>query len=216
MIETNIQNLSVEEIMQKIKDEVEKRKNSHAQAEEDDSVSIDVDFEFKYEYKNIINKKDKNFKSKDIYEYCDFTKYHDVEFIQNIYKGILKREADTQGLNHYLELLRSGKKSKSEIISTLRYSKEGQNKKVNLLGSKKRYIYTVLSSVPLFGYVFKLLVTLAMLPKMQQRLNMYENYVSQEVKFSDINDTLLEKELNNINNEVDRLKSILQIIEKKL
>jgi O-antigen chain-terminating methyltransferase len=133
MIETNIKNLSVEEIMQKIKEEVEKRKNNI------ENTNFSQNSGIKKEYESIIHKKEMLFRQKDIYEYSDFTIYHDIEFIQNVYRGLLKREADNEGLNHYLELLRSGAKSKSEIISLIRYSKEVKIKMLLYLVLKKDF-----------------------------------------------------------------------------
>lgn len=125
-IENSINQLSVKEIMEEIKDKV---------------------------------KQNKEFKFKKTYEYSDFTKYHDIDFIEKLYKAILKREPNIKELQYYLELLKGGKKSKSNIISIVKHSKEGNDKGVEILGSKKRYIYTIVSSLPLIGYIFKFLIT---------------------------------------------------------
>ena len=85
MIETNIPNLSVEEIMKRIKEEVEKRKQKlngvatplRLQTETDKKHKI---YKLNSEPKSIINKKEIPFVFKDMYEYADFTKYHDEEF----------------------------------------------------------------------------------------------------------------------------------------
>lgn len=213
MIETNIKKLSVEEIMQKIKEEVERRKH---QTQQQDTYTNSVELEFKKEYKNIIHKKDTTFNFKDVYEYPDFTKYHDIDFIVYLYKALLKREPDQSGLEHYLNLLRSGQKSKTEIVSLIRYSKEGKEKDVKLLGSKKRYIFTLLSSLPVVGYIFKTLTFFLRIPTFIQRMNVLENYISQESRFHYENSILLEKELNENVNDVKKIKFILKKIREKL
>ncbi len=73
-----------------------------------------------------------DFQLKEYYTYDDFLKYDDEEFVENIYRGILKREVDTVGLKIHLDLLRSGKMTKSEIISSLHKSKEGRIAHVSL------------------------------------------------------------------------------------
>lgn len=209
----SINNSYIEEIQGKIEYEIEKQRNrlvSHSVNTEDIPLSE------KIEYKNIINYKDINIQIKNIYEYSDFSKYHDINFIVNLYTAILRREVDTQGLNHYLSLLRSGKRSKTEIISLIRYSKEGKLRGVKILGSKKRYLYTLLVSLPFIGYMFKLMILLVRLPKIQQRLNICENYISQEAEHSYKNEIILEKEINNTNSEIHDIRSILHVIKDNI
>ena len=210
MIENPVKNLSVEEIMARIKAEVEKRKKGQI-----DPVQT-IEPEFQKEYKNIINYKNVSFCFKEVYEYSDFTKYHDKDFIVYLYRALLKREPDENGLNHYLELLRTGQKSKTEIISIIRYSKEGKEKNVKLLGSKKRYLYTILASLPIIGYVFKTFIFFARVPKFLQRMNILENYTTRESIFDYENSLLLENELNEQINDVRKIKFVLRQIKEKL
>ena len=137
MTKTNKKNLSVEEIMYKIKQEVTKRKQKNSVATKH-KVASECDVQFNA--LNVVSDIVEPFVAKKVFEYGDFSKYHDTEFIRNCYRGLLKREPDSVGFNHYLQLLRSGEKSKSEIISILHYSKEGRTKNVKLSGSRKRYI----------------------------------------------------------------------------
>ena len=196
MIETNIKNLTVEEIMQEIKREVEKRKRQNSDYIQNNPSSQRKEILLDKTFHNYIENQNNTIAPKDVYEYPDFTKYHDVEFIKNIYRALLKREVDNEGLNHYLGLLRSGKKSKSEIISLVRYSKEGRKGNVKLLGSMKRFILATLYNIPIIGYLSKLFVSFITLPKLVKRLNSYENYVSQEAIKSYHHDKLLEKAIN--------------------
>ncbi len=98
---------------------------------------------------------DKNITLKSIYEYSNFEKYHDKEFIINIYRAILKREPDSKGLNRYLNLLRDGHKSKMEIITMIRASKEGRFRGVKLLGFYKRLFLTLFYTFPPFSFIAK-------------------------------------------------------------
>jgi len=162
MIETNIKNISVDEIMQKIKNNVQILENT--------THYIKSELE---EEKNQINNNLNNIKSSNLYNFAkkvgkylqkigfskvvhflkekininkynyiyvmeDFTKYYDEKFIDNSYKLLLKRFADSEGKNYYLEQLRSANLSKSEIVISLHYSKEGRKQNIVVLGSKKR------------------------------------------------------------------------------
>lgn len=92
------------------------------------------------------------------YFYEQFFVFDDEEFISKLYLVLIKRKPSEHEFKHYLSLLQSGKKSKSEIISSIRYSKEGRENNVKLLGSKVRYFITLLYSVPLVGHLFKLVI----------------------------------------------------------
>lgn len=183
MIETNIKNISVEEIMNRIKTEVEKRKQSaktipEEQVEEKNELLYDTSFQIMHNDINIFETLD-HFQQKEVYEYADFSNYHDEEFVRNCYRGLLKREPDIAGLSHYVQQLRSGEKNKSEIISFLRYSKEGKSRNVKLLGSKKRYLIVLMNKIPILGYIFKWFTTFLTLPRLIKRLNAYENFTYQ-------------------------------------
>ena len=178
--------LHIDDIIKRVKAEA---KNKEVKYNQD----INTSFRLKEDNSNILINNSKSFVNKDDYEYSDFTRYHDIEFISNIYKGLLLRDADKKGLSHYLNLLRSGKKSKSEIISIIRYSKEGRNKNVKLLGSKKRFMLAALFNLPIIGYMSKLLFSLLTLPRLVTRLNRCDNYIAQESNKSLHNDLLLEQ-----------------------
>lgn len=119
---------------------------------------------------------DSGFFKKDVYELNDFIKYNDVEFITNCYQFILGRRPDTGGFDYYLSMLRSGQRSKSEILLSFRFSKEGKERGIKILGLKKRYVVFLLSNLPIIGYFFKTLIALATLPRLIKRINEFESY----------------------------------------
>jgi len=110
-----------------------------------------------------------------VYEIDDFIQYHDEEFLENCYQLILNRAIDPDGKNNYLPLLRDGLLSKTEIITKLHFSKEGRAQNIIIRGSKKRYILTILYSIPIVGYITKTLFTIFRLPKLIKRVNQLEN-----------------------------------------
>jgi len=99
------------------------------------------------EVKSKIDKNSDKFPIKPIYEYNDFLKYNDKEFIIYIYKALLQREIDETTLNYRVNQLRDGKKSKLELISIVRASKEGRINHIKLLGFYKRFFMTTMFSI---------------------------------------------------------------------
>jgi len=116
--------------------------------------------------------------AKEVYTYEEFGIYNDIEFITNAYRVLLKREPDQVGLDYYLHLLRSGKKTKMEIISLLRFSKEGRTQNVKLSGYNTRVILTLLNKTPILSHLVKTVRFLLNIPKYMQQLNYLQNHIS--------------------------------------
>jgi len=145
----------------------------------------------------------------DTYQIEDFTKYHDIEFIKNLYRTILQREVDEEALNNRLELLRSGKRSKTEILAMVRFSKEGREKNIKILGIKKRYIMTILYRVPIISFFTKLI----MLPRVIERVNRFEAHYFLEKQEQN-------SKIDNLRNSIDRtdrkIDNLKDSIDKKI
>lgn len=152
-----------------------------------------------------------NFKRSNVFLVSDFTKYDDEEFIKNIYRGILKREVDGFSLDYYLEQLRSGIKSKGEILAIIRFSKEGRVYNVPILGIKKRYIMAVLYKIPLLSYAVKSVIALLTLPKILRKYNSLEaNYL-----MNNINVTKEIAKKANITDYLDDIHTLEENFSKK-
>jgi O-antigen chain-terminating methyltransferase len=145
----------------------------------------------------------------DTYQIEDFTKYHDIEFIKNLYRTILQREVDEEALNNRLELLRSGKRSKTEILAMVRFSKEGREKNIKILGIKKRYIMTILYRVPIISFFTKLI----MLPRVIERVNSFEAHYFLEKQEQNSKIDHLRNSIDRTDRKIDNLKDS---IDKKI
>src|SRR6185437_4845770 len=75
---------------------------------------------------------------RDHYQLSDLLGFHDEAFVRNAYRVILKRDPDDAGLATYLRQLRSGRYSKIDIVSSLRFSPEGRNANVQIAGLGNR------------------------------------------------------------------------------
>lgn len=205
MIKTKIPNISAQDVIQTIKKELSSRKDLKEEAcTKNISFTISQKkqqskiYQFAKKIGKFLQKKGlysfvafiqrtlKLHQNNYIYEINDFVKFFDEKFIDNAYKLILQRSADEDGKNYYLQLLRSGKLSKVEIITSLYFSNEGRKQNVIILGIKKRYIQSLVYKIPIIGYVAKIIFTVLTIPKLISRINSQENsfYMHLETKSS--------------------------------
>jgi len=122
-----------------------------------------------------------DFQLKDSYTIDDFTQFDDLQFIRNAYRGILHREPDRTGLDNYLQQLHAGRRSKTEILSTLRFSQEGQRKDIHIAGLKKRFLLFSVFQIPGFGYLAKSLYSLCTLPRIRRQILQMEAHFSAQI-----------------------------------
>jgi SAM-dependent methyltransferase len=113
---------------------------------------------------------------RDRYHLNDLLGFHDEVFVRNAYKVILKREPDDSGMAHFLKNLRSGRYSKLDILSILRFSPEGENVNVQIEGLGKRTILRKMYRVPVAGYLLRWLVALARLPVLITHFRQLESH----------------------------------------
>ncbi|MCB1157299.1 MAG: class I SAM-dependent methyltransferase [Leptospiraceae bacterium] len=100
------------------------------------------------------------------YDLNDFLVYKDEIFIQNLFRGILQREASEEEYSEYLQLLQSGRSEKIQIMGKLRYSKEGKEKNIKVKGLKGKYIFYLIFQIPILGYFLNLVRLILKLPKL--------------------------------------------------
>jgi O-antigen chain-terminating methyltransferase len=140
-----------------------------------------------------------------VYEINDFVKYYDKKFLDNAFNIIYQQKANEDEKHLYLSYLRSGEKSKIEILALIRYSKEGESTAIKILGLKKRFFLFKLLNIPKIGYLFKLLYTLLTLPKLIKRINYFENFT--EERRDQLNNHIKQNQeeiSNQLNQKIDR------------
>lgn len=159
--------------------------------------------------------------SKNEYNISDFLDYHDEDFVRNVYRGLLKRNPDPQGMEYYLEQLRSGRLSKIEILGRVSYSKEAKKNKLKVKGLTVPFFTNIMYRIPIIGYLLKLIVSIIKLPRIIKNLTQYEMFVNHRyTEQSKLLNNLvheLEQFVMNINNRNitnhDSLKKIMLDIE---
>lgn len=112
----------------------------------------------------------------DHYHVNDLLQYHDQTFVWNAYRAILKREPDETGLREFLKLLRSGRFNKLDVLAALRFSVEGRERNVRVVGLERRPQLRRLYRVPILGYVLETLVAIARLPLMIRSQRQFETH----------------------------------------
>ncbi len=99
----------------------------------------------------------------------------DEAFIEYAYQLILNRQADHEGLDHYLHLLRTGT-DKTRIIGILCSSAEGQANAHLFPGYRKEVLKRRLTKLPVVGTLFKILLPLLTVGPFRQHVNASFNH----------------------------------------
>lgn len=111
------------------------------------------------------------------YHIHDFLKFHGGEFVNNAYLGILRREPDPQGYGFYLHKLRTGEISKVDILGRLRFSSEGRAKSVRIKGLSHNFLLRNIFKIPIIGYFSRLFVGILNLPAIIKNFERFETFV---------------------------------------
>ena len=170
--------LSVEEIMERIRRKLETQRETlkKEQLRPSEKEQFEADL------------------AKETYEMEDFLKYHDKDFIYFAYKAILKREPDPSGYNNYLFKLRNGELDKVDIVVSLCKSLEGRAKGTKVKNINFYYIKCGIKRIPVISYFLKWLNLFLKLPKVIKNLEVENKYyygnlrdylekISREVQF---------------------------------
>lgn len=105
----------------------------------------------------------------------DFDNLHDLDFLHQAYRRILKRDPDTNGQNHYLSRLRSGH-SKSEIIVDLVKSSEARQLNTKVIGQTPYRIVAFIGRIPVLGRIIEGVIFIFRAREFTQEVRALENY----------------------------------------
>lgn len=117
------------------------------------------------------------FQPQDEYHVNDLLKFTDEQFVENAYRAILKRSADTVGRDGFLAGLRSGTLNKVDVLAKLRYSKEGREQAVKISGLLVPAALRALYRIPIAGYLLNLSVALVRLPSIVRSNRQFEAHM---------------------------------------
>ncbi|HEX8921273.1 MAG TPA: DUF4214 domain-containing protein, partial [Pyrinomonadaceae bacterium] len=129
------------------------------------------------------------------YHIDDLLKYHGGDFVRNAYRAILRREPDAVGWAHHLENLASGRFNKIDILSSLRYSPEGERAQVKIIGLTWPAAIRRMGRAPIIGYLIQLLIAMGRLPVLLQHQRQSEFYLLAQQQRSVDHDNQVHKQL---------------------
>ncbi len=146
------------------------------------------------------------------YHVNDLLRFHGEDFVRNAYRALLCREPDEAGMAHHLEGLSSGRFNKIDVLASLHSSAEGQNSHVQLDGLSLPTTVRRLGRLPVIGYIIRLVVGVARLPRLVQHQNQFEFYTwAQQKRISDSQEQH-HKELNDALQQISA--QILEIMQR--
>jgi SAM-dependent methyltransferase len=193
MIETPIPEVNVDELMERIREDVRRRKALDSRSSSPGSQRSrkvetpgpskpdPLQIKFLTESSPFVPKVEG-------YDLTDFLQYHDREFVRKAYSGILCREADPPGFNHYLGKLRQGAMTKAEILGRLRYSKEGRIMSIKVRGLLIPFLAQTSYRIPVLGYFIRLITGLVHLPTIINNLQLLDAHT--QTQFAELKDYL--------------------------
>jgi len=224
MTETHISEINVDELMEKIRAEVRRRKERKETVHGPDHQAGRASRGFHTTALPKIDHLDikpipepEPFELKEGgYHINDFLKYHDLHFVMNAYRGILRRRQDSEELQQFLKNLRSGKMTKAEVLGRLRYSPEGRAKKVKTRGLFWNFVIQSSFRIPVLGYFSRLAVGIVNLPLILRNLNVLETnaFAQIQAQRNQIN-TLAETSQFKINELIDKHGQVGPVLARK-
>ncbi|WP_267222272.1 methyltransferase domain-containing protein [Dyella silvae] len=166
--------LSIDELMRRVRAEVERRRL--LSREEDAGRSVENDGQQRLPRWNGFGSR---LPVKDSYRLAEFLQLWDEEFVSTVYRVVLRRPADQQGYKHHLDALRSGQRSRVQVLGSIRFSEEGQRLGVHIDGLLIPYRLQNLRRIPLIGRLASFGLTLVRLPNQLQSLATHSGRTSQ-------------------------------------
>jgi len=110
----------------------------------------------------------------------DFARLQGGAFIRAAYQGLLHREPDPPGLDHFLQRLQRGD-SKILILGLIRYSPEGRRLAMRVQGLWWRFLLERACEVPIAGRLIGVVVILARLPTIQKQATQNEGRLAAQL-----------------------------------
>ncbi|MEN8133844.1 MAG: class I SAM-dependent methyltransferase [Pseudomonadota bacterium] len=206
MMKKDISEIDVDEIMKRIRAEVEKRKSlsgdkSEASADSaqqnGSSLSTPLQDKGTPATANATVSEVSN-----AYSINDLCQYHDIDFITNAYRVILQREPGLEEVNVWLPRFRSGDLTKKEILAQLRFGPEGREKKVDVRGLLVPFILHRSFRIPVLGKLLRTLGCIVRLPLLFRNIQGLEYTVNSRYEQS--------------NNHIELIENKIQAVESAL
>lgn len=104
-----------------------------------------------------------------------FLNFHDAQFLEEVYRNLLKREPDPPGYSRYIYQLRLGE-SRYRILRDISRSGEARQKNVTLRGMSGYSVYRVIEKIPVLGSLVILFFFFLRIKSFLKELRALENH----------------------------------------
>jgi hypothetical protein len=94
----------------------------------------------------------------------DFLVLSSEALLDAAYRRLLNRPPDAIGMENYRRLLRTGRRTKVEVLGLIRYSGEGRSHAVPVSGLGVAFVSAMIYRIPVVGFVAALAATILRLP----------------------------------------------------
>jgi hypothetical protein len=91
------------------------------------------------------------FPAKRKYALEEFLRLETEAFVRAVHQGLLRREAEPDRREAYVEALKSGRMSKVDVLVAVRWSKDGRRQAVKVAGLDRLRRTRMLEKMPLLG-----------------------------------------------------------------
>jgi O-antigen chain-terminating methyltransferase len=177
MIENTIPEVNVDELMEKIREEVRERKSLRTGTGPGSGTFVQpADFaaEPMFPACESLAKSPPFVLKEGGYDISDFLDYHDEDFVHHAYLGILGRGPDMEGGSFYLDLLRRGTLTRLDMLGRIRYSPEGRTRSTKIRGLLFPFAVRSTYRIPVLGYFVRMAVAIFSLPAIVKRVETLE------------------------------------------
>ncbi len=197
------ENLTVEQIMERIRKNLRERRGFVEERNSDSEFSFLEPLKWE-DLPADLDKKE--------YQINDFLKYHDKEFVRFTYRAILKREPDPSGYDNYLSKLRFGRLDKIDIVVSICKSPEGRSKGVKVKNINYYYLRCGIKRIPIISYFIGWINALLKLPKRINNLEIENKYfygkLSDYIEEIDNKTHVMTSNFEKIQSKLDELRQL--------
>jgi hypothetical protein len=110
----------------------------------------------------------------------DFLALSSEALLDTAYRRLLNRQPDASGVENYRRMLRTGRRTKVEVLGLIRFSGEGRSHAVPVRGLGAAFASALVYRIPVVGFVAAFAATVLRLPPYLRDRSSFE-YGAQEV-----------------------------------
>ena len=201
-IETDNPDIDVDDLMQRVEDEVKKIKRKSLPL---GKIVFSVDD--KYEQVNVLPP----IELKDQYHINELIGLRGDHFVISAYRAIIQEKPDPEIIERYKVLFSQGAVTKKELLCRLRYSPAGKKKNIQIKGLFFPCLVGKAFRIPVVGYFCRIIVCIVRLPalfRIIQRLDNVSIACQEELKSK--------VDTENYSRDLKRISLAFQMTEQRI